>query len=110
MLILPPGHGQETARRRQFTVREKRMIRAILLVVGVLVVVTVIGITQGDKKSGHGCIAVSLPYSTGGAQINKCGAAARSLCRGVNGPGLTGSAGQILAVQCRKADLPVGRS
>jgi hypothetical protein len=88
--------------------REKRLIRGVLATVLILAIVLVVSIATQGKKSAHGCISVSLPYSTGGAQIYRCGAGARSLCSGVNKPGLTGPAGQIVARACRKAGVAVG--
>ncbi len=74
----------------------------------VIAVVLIVSLTHGDRKSGHGCIAVSLAYSMGGTQTYHCGAAARSMCSGVGQPGLTGAAGRDVASACRKAGLPVG--
>lgn len=84
------------------------MVAGVIVSVAVLAIVLVISFATAGKSSGHGCVSVSLPYSTGGAQIYRCGAGARSLCAGVNGPGLTGAAGQIVARACRRAGVAVG--
>ena len=84
------------------------MIGGVLGTLAVLVLVVVIAIGTPGKQSGHGCISVALAYSTGGDQIDRCGAAARALCTGVDHPGLTGKAGRDVAGACRKAGLPVG--
>lgn len=84
------------------------MIGGVLGALLVIIVVLVISIATAEKQSANGCINVSLPYSTGGAQIYRCGVGARSLCSGVNQPGLTGAAGQIVARACRRAGLKVG--
>jgi hypothetical protein len=52
---------------------------------------------------------VGLAYSTGGAQIYRCGASARALCASVDQPGGSSAAtARALSTQCRKAGLPVG--
>jgi hypothetical protein len=107
-MILPPGHGQRARQQYVFRSREKVMIGGVLGAVLIIAVVLVISVATADKKSANGCINVSLPYSTGGAQIYRCGAGARGLCSGVNKPGLTGPAGQIVARACRKAGVAVG--
>ena len=84
------------------------MIGGVLAAVLVIAVVLVISIATADKKSGHGCISVSLGYSMGGNTFNRCGKAARDLCSGANKQGLTGAAGQAVARECRKAGLAVG--
>jgi len=73
-----------------------------------LAVVLIIALTHGDRRSGHGCIAVSLAYSMGGTQTYECGARARALCARVGEPGLSGAAGRDVARACRRAGLPVG--
>jgi hypothetical protein len=109
MLILPPGHAQAVRTRRALRPREKAMISGVLGVVALLAAGLVISFATAGHKSGHGCISVSLAYSVGGAQIYRCGSAARSMCATVNRPGgSTGATAQALATQCRKAGLPVG--
>ncbi len=106
-MILPQGHAQQVRERRLITRREKGMIGGVLGAVLVIAVVLVISVATAEKKSANGCIDVSLPYSTGGATIYRCGDAAKSMCSSVNQPGLTGPAGQIVARACRKARLQV---
>ena len=49
MMILPPGHAEEIARRRTFAPRERWMIRGVVAVVAALAVVLVISLaTRGD--------------------------------------------------------------
>jgi hypothetical protein len=64
--------------------RQKR----IFAVVGVLVVLILAGLgtwsalaSDSYSSSGHGCVNVTVPSSTGGATLHYCGAAARSFCR-----------------------------
>ena len=109
MLILPPGHADAVRRGPAMRPREKWMIGGVVAVVAALAVALIISFASGTKKSGHGCISVALAYSTGGAQIDRCGDAARALCAGVGHPGgLTGQPARSVATECRKAGLPVG--
>ena len=64
--------------------RQKRLFA----IVGVLLIVVLGGLgawgalasdTYGG--SGHGCVNVTVPSSTGGATLHYCGAAARSFCQ-----------------------------
>jgi hypothetical protein len=109
MLILPPGHAQAIERRRTMRSREKWMIGGVVGLVAAVAVVLVISLASAGPKSGHGCVSVGLAYSTGGAQVYRCGASARELCASVNQPGgTTGGAARSLTTECRKAGLPVG--
>jgi hypothetical protein len=109
MLILPPGHGRDVQQRHAIRLREKWMLGGVLAALAALVVAFVISFATAGPKSGHGCISVGLAYSTGGAQIYRCGAPARSLCASVGqAGGTTGGAARSLAPECRKAGLPVG--
>jgi hypothetical protein len=56
--------------------------------IGVLVVLVLAGLgawgalsSDSYSSSGHGCVNVTVPSSTGGATLHYCGAAARSFCR-----------------------------
>jgi hypothetical protein len=109
MLILPPGHAQAIEQRRTMRSREKWMIGGVVGLVAAVAVVLVISLASAGPKSGHGCVSVGLAYSTGGAQVYRCGASARQLCASVNQPdGTTGGAARSLTTECRKAGLPVG--
>src|ERR1700753_4010256 len=109
MMILPPGHAEEVRRRKEFAPRERWLIRGVLAVVAALAVVLVISLATGETTSKHGCVSVSLAYSTGGDHITRCGEGAKSLCQGVGqSGGITGAPAQSVAAACRKAGLPVG--
>jgi hypothetical protein len=109
VLILPPGHAQQVNQRRPFRAREKWMIGGVLGVLAVFAAVAVVSLGSTTKQSGHGCVSVSLAYSTGGATIYRCGAGARALCAGVGrAGGITGSPAQTVAAACRKAGVAVG--
>lgn len=109
MLVNGPAPADPGRRGPAMRTREKWMIGGVVALVAVLAAALVISFASGSKKSGHGCISVALAYSTGGAQIDKCGGAARALCAGVGVPGgLTGLPARGVAAECRKAGLPVG--
>jgi hypothetical protein len=85
------------------------MVSSVLATVAALAIVLVIALVSSGHSTSHGCVSVNLPYSTGGQEFYECGARARAMCgqAGVQG-GYTGAAGRAVAVQCRKAGLPVG--
>lgn len=108
-MILPSGHAGTVNQRRGLSAREKWMIGGVLGLVAALAIVLVVSIATAGHKSGHGCVSVGLAYSTGGAQVYRCGGAARQLCQSVNQPGgTTGGAARSLSIECRKAGLPIG--
>ena len=64
--------------------RQKR----VFAVVGVLIVLVLGGLgawgalaSDSYSSSGHGCVNVTVPSSTGGATLHYCGAQARSFCQ-----------------------------
>ena len=74
-----------------------------------IAVALVISFATAGHKSGHGCISVGLAYSTGGAQIYRCGASARALCASVSQPGgTTGGAARSLTHRVPQGRAPVG--
>jgi hypothetical protein len=100
--------GSEARRLRTPRRREKLLARGLGGVTAIVIVVlVVISLTHSDRHSGHGCIALSLAYATGGTQIYECGAAARSMCATGDHHGLRGVAAQDLRRACRQAGLPV---
>jgi hypothetical protein len=105
-----PGSGPSSQQRlRPLQRREKLLARGVGGITALaLVVVLILSLTHGDKRSGHGCIAVSLAYSMGGTQTYTCGAKARAMCSRVGSPGLSGAAGRDTARACRRAGLTVG--
>ena len=56
------------------------MIVLIVLVLGGLGAWSVLA-SDSYSSSGHGCVNVTVPSSTGGATLHYCGAAARSFCQ-----------------------------
>ena len=64
--------------------RQKR----VFAVVGVLVILVLGGLglwgalaPDTYSSSGHGCVNLTVPSSTGGATLHYCGSAARSFCQ-----------------------------
>jgi len=75
----------------------------------VLAVAVVVSVATSGHSTGNGCIDVNIPYSIGGQEVYRCGAAARAVCAAVDTPsGFSGSAGHAVAAECRKVSLPVG--
>jgi hypothetical protein len=84
------------------------MLGGVLAAVTALAVVLVISFVSSGPSSGHGCIYANIPGAVGAEQVHECGANARHTCGSVNAPGAyTRQAAKTLAVQCRKAGLPV---
>jgi hypothetical protein len=72
-----PGTGRLSSRQKR-----------VFAVVGVLVVALLAGLgawaaltSDRYSSSGHGCVNVTVPSSTGGATLHYCGDAARSFCQ-----------------------------
>jgi hypothetical protein len=109
MLILPPGHAEAIRSPRTIRRREKWMIGALLATVAAIAVAVVISLASPGRHSGHGCVDVTIPYSIGGQEFYRCGAAARAMCAEVGAPGgFTGGPAAAVSTECRKAGLPVG--
>jgi hypothetical protein len=75
---------QPNPRGESLTPRQKR----VFAIVGALLIVVVAGVSVwavaspgSYGRSGHGCVNIEEPSSTGGAILHDCGAAARALCR-----------------------------
>jgi hypothetical protein len=82
------------------------MIGAVLVAAVALAVLIAIAFSVGGGRTRHGCVSVAIPYSTGGSQLDRCGAAARRLCTSAGKPGgFTGAAGAAVKQACRKAGL-----
>ncbi len=86
------------------------MVGGVLVVVVAVVVTLAISLASPGRSSAHGCIYATIPAATGAQEINRCGAAARATCATARAPGaFTRQAAPVIATQCRKAGLPVGR-
>lgn len=85
------------------------MVGGVVAVVVAIVVAVVIAVAAGGRTSSHGCIYATVPAATGAQEVSQCGAAAVSTCMSVRAPGAyTQQAARVIAVECRKAGLPVG--
>jgi hypothetical protein len=105
------GRGGSEVQRRQRPRgrREKLLVRGVGGVAAVLIVVLVaVSLTHSDRRSGHGCIALSLAYATGGTQTYQCGAAARAMCGEASRLGLSGVSASDVRRACREAGLRLG--
>ena len=110
MLILPPGHAETLGARGRLSVRERRILSAVLAVTAALIVAVVISLFTASQTSRHGCIYVTIPAATGAAQINECGEQARATCLSTSTPGaFAPQAAHSIAAECRKAGLPTSR-
>lgn len=86
------------------------MIGGVLGIVAALVLVVVISLATAGPSSSHGCIYVTIPADTGAQEIRQCGTQARSTCATALSPGaFTAQAAPVVARECRKAGLAVGR-
>ncbi len=110
MLIMPPGHTRDLAKRRQFTRGERRFLALGGGLVVAVVIAVIVAIGSSSPTSGHGCIYMTLASSTGAVPLDGCGKVARRICDEAYAPGVYAPAiqGQI-AAECRKAGLPVPR-
>lgn len=68
----------------RLTPRRKRVFAIVaVLVVALFGGLIVLGVVQPDSygASGHGCVNVTVPGSTGGSTLHYCGSRARSFCQ-----------------------------
>jgi hypothetical protein len=86
------------------------MVRGVLAVVAAVALALVISLATAGRSSSHGCIYVTIPADTGAQNLNQCGQAARAICASALRPGaFTAQATAVVAAECRKAGLAVGR-
>jgi hypothetical protein len=77
-------YAKTNPRAVRLTPRHKRVLAiAAVLVVAVFGGLTAWGVVAHDSydSSGHGCVSVTVPNSTGGATLHYCGSQARSFCQ-----------------------------
>ena len=109
MLILPPGHAESIRTPRRLSVREKRLLAAVVGAIAALLLAIVIALSVGGQASQHGCIYATIPAATGAQEISECGATARATCASALAPGaFSRQAAAVVTSECRKAGLPVG--
>jgi hypothetical protein len=86
------------------------MIASVLGLVAAAVAALTISFASGGRSTGNGCVDVTVQYVTGGTEIYRCGAQARSLCASVGTTGgNNGVLGRAVASECRKAGLPTSQ-
>lgn len=88
------------------TRRQQRIFAAVGLVL--LAVVAAVAVwsasDQGSYgRSGHGCVNVTIPSTTGGGLMHGCGADARAMCRRAQAH--HDQLAMLTRVQCRLAGL-----
>jgi hypothetical protein len=94
----------------QMTRRDKRRVATIG--VAVLLILAAVAVWAANRPgsyggSGHGCITVTLPSTTGGALIHQCGADAGSTCKRAYAG--TDKISRLTRPQCRQAGLTPAR-
>jgi hypothetical protein len=112
VLILPPGHFQQTqtrVARRKRRRGEKWFIAVGSLVTLAIVAVVAFSLTTHQKTSGHGCIDFNYLTMIGGAEMYQCGDRARIMCASAEpkndpDPGFY----KDMDVACREAGLQTG--
>jgi hypothetical protein len=86
------------------------MVGGVLATVAVVAVALIISFASSGRTSSHGCIYATIPGVVGAQEVNRCGTAARVTCASALAPGaFTRQAAPVIAAECRKAGLPVGR-
>lgn len=110
---LPPDHYREIeAQAKSYRDGFRAPRHRIVIWVGAalsiaLVALVVFSLTTKQKQSGHGCIDFNYTTPVGGAEMYKCGPAARDLCVSPSSQdSLTGGFDNALHAACRKAGLP----
>lgn len=84
------------------------MVRSVLAVLAVLAVVLIVSLAAAGKKSGHGCIYLTIPAATGAQDVYQCGATARSTCQSTAVAGaFSPQAARSVATECRKAGIAI---
>jgi len=109
-MVMPLGEEGAVVARRGLSGRERWMIRGVLGVVAVLAVVLAVAIATAGRSSARGCIYATIPGPVGAQEVNQCGAQARATCQTALAPGtFAPQAARVIARECRRAGLPVGR-
>lgn len=86
------------------------MVAGVLATVAAVVLALVISLATSGRTSAHGCIYATIPGAVGAQEIYQCGAAARTTCASAEIAGaFSAQSAQTIALECRKAGLPVGR-
>jgi hypothetical protein len=90
----------------QVTGRDRRRIVAVIAVI--LLILAAVAVWAAFRPGAYGssrdgCVTVTMPSSTGGAQIHQCGTDARSLCKKAYAS--SDKISMLTRPQCRQAGL-----
>ena len=112
-MVYAPGHFQQVsaqpARDPHRSRRERIVVRAMALLTIAVIGVTVFSLTSHQRRTGGGCIDFNYSTMIGGAEMYRCGGAARTLCATpAAGRSLDTDFQAELYAACRRARLPTG--
>jgi len=86
------------------------MVAGVLATVAAVALALVIALATSGHSSAHGCIYATIPGVVGAQEVYQCGAEARATCASADAAGaFSAQSAQTIALECRKAGLPVGR-
>jgi hypothetical protein len=106
-MVFAPGHYQEITQPRQRRPLERVSVRLFALVTLIVLGLVVFSLTTHQKQSGHGCVDFNYTTMIGGAEMYKCGSAAKTLCATPRSRASIDSDFQTaLYPACRKAGIP----
>jgi hypothetical protein len=106
-MVYAPGHFQEVAQPRRRSRTERISVRVFALVTLMVLALVVYSLTTHQRKSANGCIDFNYTTMIGGAEMSKCGAAARRLCSTPpTAKSIDGDFQTELYAACRKAGIP----
>lgn len=109
-MATPPGGTSAVLPRRSLTGRERWLIRGVIGAVAVIAVVVAVAIATAGRSSANGCIHATIAGPVGAQEVNQCGSQARATCQTALAPGsFAAPAAGVIARECRKAGLSVGR-
>ncbi|HUY58781.1 MAG TPA: hypothetical protein VMV16_03650 [Solirubrobacteraceae bacterium] len=107
-MVFAPGHYQEITQPRPRRRLERIAIRLIALTIVILLGLVVFSLTTHQKQSGNGCVDFNYTTMIGGAEMYKCGGAAKTLCATPRGSraSIDSDFETALYPACRKAGIP----
>ena len=106
-MVFPPGHFQHRMQRQPRRRLERVSVRLSALTILVVLGLAVFSLTTHQKQSGNGCIDFNYTTMIGGAEMSKCGSAARTLCATPRSrASVDGDFQTALYAACRKAGIP----
>ena len=89
---------------RRLTLRERRIVRAALVVVvAATIAIVALSLSSSTAPPRAGCIDTFVPGATGGVEVAACGARARHICHSHATAPDPGS--RAIERSCRRADI-----